>query len=820
VRLNQIALTNFRQHTSTKISFDLGLTGIIGPNGSGKTTILEAIAFALYGARALRLTKETVRFQRAGPRAHVEVELDFELAGHRYRVVRELNSAAVYLDGGETALAVGTEPVNEFLLRRLGMSREEFHRTYFTGQRELGVMTALQPAQRAEFLARVLGHDRLQRAQERARQERNRLREKSEALASGLPDPSLVAQRLETAEKRYREAALRAAEAAREHAAAEAVLAELRPLWEQAQYSRDAARRVEGELRVARSEAASLRDRLTRLDEELEAVALASSELERLRVELAPLTVVERELESLEALARAEGRRLGLERTLQGLARDIQGIEQRRQPLLSVAAQVDGLRASLAAARTSLEETSATLEQQRTDWVRDRQEVETKRDQLRRQYQELKEQYERLIALGEEGPCPVCTRPLGSSYSAVLSGIKEQMETLVVDGRYYSNRLEQLQSPPAEVQELEAERKRLAAKLPVLERELAQAEAAARELNRLQSEVSSKQAQLAELHVELASIPAGYDPSRHRDLQRQREQLTQLAQRAARLGAAVEREPGLREERDRIAASLVALQSRIAELEAESNRLSASEEALRELQLRYEAAQAAARAAEVALATARGEEATARLELQHARSEQRSLEGKQLQLAALERERLLNEELVRAFADIRNHLNSRLRPELSEIASRFLRDLTDGRYGELELTESFDVVVMDGAVPKQVISGGEEDLAQLSLRLAISQLIAERAGQDFSLLVLDEIFGSLDEIRRHNVVELLRGLTDRFEQVILITHIESVRDQLDRVIELLYDEETGATRVKAQPAPTLAAVGPDPYPLQTVSESQ
>ena len=98
-------------------------------------------------------------------------------------------------------------------------------------------------------------------------------------------------------------------------------------------------------------------------------------------------------------------------------------------------------------------------------------------------------------------------------------------------------------------------------------------------------------------------------------------------------------------------------------------------------------------------------------------------------------------------------------------------------------------------MPKPVISGGEEDLANLVLRLAISQMIAERAGQKFSLLILDEVFGSLDESRRHNVVELLRGLQDRFEQVILITHIESVREGLDRVISVRYDEDRGCSVV-------------------------
>ena len=77
-------------------------------------------------------------------------------------------------------------------------------------------------------------------------------------------------------------------------------------------------------------------------------------------------------------------------------------------------------------------------------------------------------------------------------------------------------------------------------------------------------------------------------------------------------------------------------------------------------------------------------------------------------------------------------------------------------------------------------------------------MIAERAGQPLSLLILDEIFGSLDEDRRAAVVDLLRSLADRFPQVILITHIDSVREGLDRVLTVRYDEEAGVSRVEQE----------------------
>ena len=131
MRLNSLKLTNFRQHADTEIDFDSGLTGIIGPNGAGKTTILEAIAWALYGNQAVRGNRDSIRFLGAGPRAQVEVQLDFELGDHRYKVVRGLTSAALYLDGAAEPIADSITAVTELMQRRLGMSLSEFFHTYF-----------------------------------------------------------------------------------------------------------------------------------------------------------------------------------------------------------------------------------------------------------------------------------------------------------------------------------------------------------------------------------------------------------------------------------------------------------------------------------------------------------------------------------------------------------------------------------------------------------------------------------------------------------------------------------------------------------------
>ena len=94
------------------------MVGYIGPNGAGKSTVLEAIAWALYGNSATRGTRDSIRFARAAPRSPVRVELEFELAGHRYRLIRGLTNAELFLAGAQQPIANSITGVNELLQRR------------------------------------------------------------------------------------------------------------------------------------------------------------------------------------------------------------------------------------------------------------------------------------------------------------------------------------------------------------------------------------------------------------------------------------------------------------------------------------------------------------------------------------------------------------------------------------------------------------------------------------------------------------------------------------------------------------------------------
>jgi len=798
MRLHSLYLCNFRQHVDTRIEFDTGITGIIGPNGAGKSTILEAIAWALYGMPAARGTRDSIRSYKASPRATVRVDLDFELSGHRYLVSRGLTNAELYLDGASSPIATSISGVTEILRRRLGMSHDEFFNTYFTGQKELSVMAAMSPAERGQFLSRVLGYERLRTAQGLIRERRKSIVAEATGLRAGMADPATVQRALAEATARRSEAVTHAKTAAGRRDSARRALDAIAPQWNTVQREREAMQALVAELRVAEGERASLQRDDARLDRELAETAEAKEELERLTGALSPLAALQIELRELDRACNEEGRRKTLIETESALGADIVQIRERLLKIESAPTLEPDVTAALEWARAELEHSQREFEERRTDWVRDQQEAETKRQSLLDQLQDVQRQREQIVELGEGGTCPICARPLGTHFRSVLEVLDQQIESITVDGKYYRGRIEQLQQMPPELGGLEERRRAIFENIGKLERRLAKIQAALQELATLTRDLGSKEERYVAVSRELASIAVEYDAARHAEVRALVERLLPLAERATKLTGQVERERTLLDDRARTRANLLQIDRRVADLSTQRESLAFSEESYAGLRVRHEQAAADLRASELAAVAADSDLAAAVDALEVAERARADLLKNEAHLELLTKDRRLHEELDRAFSDLRTDLNLTLRPEISDLASRYIRELTDGRYSEIELDDQYNVTVLEDAIPKPVISGGEEDLANLVLRLAISDMIAERAGQAFSLLILDEVFGSLDETRRHNVVDLLRRLQDRFEQVILITHIESVRDGLDRVVSVRYDEEAGISRVEAE----------------------
>jgi exonuclease SbcC len=190
-----------------------------------------------------------------------------------------------------------------------------------------------------------------------------------------------------------------------------------------------------------------------------------------------------------------------------------------------------------------------------------------------------------------------------------------------------------------------------------------------------------------------------------------------------------------------------------------------------------------------------GEEQTCRAMLHRTEEELLEYDIKLNKLSIAKQRQFSFDQADTVLTEFRRYLNASLRPRLADLASEFLSELTDGRYTTVTLALDFTPSVLEDGEPKPVISGGEEDILNFCLRLALSQMLAERSNQSFSLLILDEIFGSLDHGRRSNVINLLEKLRVRFEQIVIITHIEDLKDLVEHLIYIDYDEASRSVRV-------------------------
>ncbi|HEU0016478.1 MAG TPA: SMC family ATPase, partial [Longimicrobium sp.] len=774
--------------------------GIIGPNGAGKSTILEGIAWAIYGAAAARGTNETIRFSRAPARSRVEVEVGFALGGHEYRVLRTLNAAEVFLDGSLTAVASGIGGVSAYLQSRIGMSRDEFFNTYFTGQKELAFLAAMGPADRGRFLSQVLGYERLRRAQDLVRSRRSELRSEIKGLKATLGDRHDIVAARKAAEQRTAEAValLKAARTEADDAAGD--VREMEPRWQAAQAARDRFRELTHAIEAAEREREAARRDLDRAAAELEAVAAAEAELAPLRAKLADLPAAEADATRMGELARHEERRKALARQAVELARELERAAERVAKLETAPELEVKYAAELEALRTERTKVEATLDEKKSAWLQEKQDVFTKLTAQRDRARELKEQIDQLRELGPQGKCPTCGRALGKGYEKLLGELQDEYADVVQDGKWLASRNEQLEDKPGDVAELETLLRQLAEAVDDRARKHVRCQGAVQELAQRRAELEHDRARATTLAAELEALPGGYDAAAHRRADERLRGLRELEKRAARLEEAVARGPDAEMQQVEARRAEAAAVERARAVAAERGALAFSEEAFAALRVDYERLVERRRQCELRAATALGEVRTSEEALQAAKRAEEEYNERVKAVAEQEADERHHTELDLAYTELRQELNDQVRPELSEIASAFLAQLTDGRYTAMEIDEGYNIMVLDEGEEKPVISGGEEDIANLVLRLSLSQMIAERAGHPLSLLILDEVFGSLDVARRDNVVQLLHHLEDRFEQVVLITHIDTIRESLDQVLRVEYDERAGTSVVREENA--------------------
>ena len=153
------------------------------------------------------------------------------------------------------------------------------------------------------------------------------------------------------------------------------------------------------------------------------------------------------------------------------------------------------------------------------------------------------------------------------------------------------------------------------------------------------------------------------------------------------------------------------------------------------------------------------------------------------------------EERLKGF---RTYLTGRIAPVLQNRTGERLSQITQARYNSVHVDRNdYSIQVMDGTqlYPLERFSGGEVDAFNLAFRLSISDVITERLGSELGMVVLDEVLGSQDYQRQTSILLGLENLAKNIGQVMMVTHIEGIKDQLQHVWSVNLDFEKG-TQVK------------------------
>lgn len=173
----------------------------------------------------------------------------------------------------------------------------------------------------------------------------------------------------------------------------------------------------------------------------------------------------------------------------------------------------------------------------------------------------------------------------------------------------------------------------------------------------------------------------------------------------------------------------------------------------------------------------------------------------------LQKEKEIFDELSLAFGKkgIQAMIIENAIPEIELEANNLLSRLTEGRmkikletqretktkiqtsegktYG---IVETLDIIISDemGERPYELYSGGESFRVNFAIRLAISKLLTHRAGTRLQFLVIDEGFGTQDAPGRARLVEVLDAIKDDFEKILVITHIEELKEEFPVRVEV------------------------------------
>jgi exonuclease SbcC len=799
--LIRLKLENFRQHQQTQIDFLPGMTAIVGANGTGKSTILEGITFALYGEQ--RETRDTIRFYWSDPsKKKFSSELTFQLDDKRYVITRS-NADASLMDttkGQSVILASGLTDTRRACEKLLGLNYDQFINSFCAEQKNLGFLNFKTSAARQEEVARMLGFDRLKMAEDMARERKSILKSRADTLEKTLG--SLI--ELEAAHK---EANAKLKEVQGQVATMEKqtkALQEKMPAALELRTKAEKWRELNQEIKQIRGQADGLK----------EASKLAQTALDQAKknlLELQALEPLEQEYRRLETESKEWDRRREEDHKREMLAEQAKSLRceivefdlQLKQLRLE---DISALEKAFLGSTEKLSRSESSTQEKLTEWNRTSAKAQELLAAASARVDEAKHALDHCQEMVAKGICPECGLPLKEGYTPKLEKARTDFADRTAAFQKAQKEGSKSSTKPAALKKAETELIELKTAMEAARKARDVAALQHAQARTLQTERTKKAELAAKMEASLANTPAVYDAKKHQATKNKLVAMDPEHLRFLVLKSGAASIEDREKDHKKATKDLEAAKTRFRTLETERNALKFETEEdvdsaiaahraldieLRDIQSCFKSTQTLKQFAEAAAVQSK-----ARIKEHQDRAKELS-EAKNAAAAY--------EVLARELRALRERLNRSIRPDLEARASENLNLLTNGRYSTLTLSDNFEAQVIEDGTPKPVISGGEEDVVALSLRLALSELIQERNGRPMSLFVLDEVFGSLDAERRQSVLDRLASLKGRFNQVLVISHIEEINQVADQALYLSRNADTRSTLVTDAP-PDAAAL--------------
>jgi exonuclease SbcC len=516
--------------------------------------------------------------------------------------------------------------------------------------------------------------------------------------------------------------------------------------------------------------------------------------------------------------------RIAVERTR--LEHEYDGLVEQGKVIDEQSPVVSGLEAEIEKMRGLLEEAEekaefrTQLESQR-NFARERQaELKVENEALKTDMNQLKERIDALKFAGG-ATCPLCGQQLSEEHRA--STLQQLEEEGKQKGDRYRANLSESSDLAREITDTEThirvlvssenERIRLTGEISQLSERLDFLKTAAGlwetvgrkrcgELEKIlerEKYAPEEQKQLARLDKELAKL--GYDASVHDELRKQESELRDIEVEFSNLKSAREVSRQIDSEIDNLKSEIKNRETEIASTEANYQTARSSLESA-------EAESPNLDEAERELFRLRENENRARSELGGARQRVEVLATQRTRKAQFAQERealqkriVQHKTLEKAFGKdgVPALLIEQALPQIEEKANELLDRLSDGQMSirfvtqteykdkkREDLRETLDIQISDSAGIRayEMYSGGEAFRVNFAVRLALSEILAQRKGARLRTLVIDEGFGSQDTLGRQRLVEAINLVRNDFAKILVITHLDELKDAFPTRIEV------------------------------------